>query len=288
MSESTEKPKIYFISFADSRMAAATTRIAKQAEAMNFFDEIHVMNEDSLEPEFCSQWEHIMKHGSRGFGYWCWKPYVILRLMEQMPEGAVLLYCDAGCHLNPKGVARLQDYVNELNADSLGVKAFYTFYAHLDIAEKRWTKGDIFDYFHCRERRDVTEVSQIATTQILMRKCDSAMAFLREWNQVWYDNFPLIDDSPSISPNFEGFIENRHDQSIFSILYKLRGGTPLPSGETDVADFSNMDRYPIWDVRDRGFKDKRFFPRLKRWIKALYFMHRVRVENKKSRMSAKK
>lgn len=55
-------------------MYAATQRIAKQAEPMNFFDEIHVMNEDALVPAFCRKWQHVMKIGVRGYGYWCWKP----------------------------------------------------------------------------------------------------------------------------------------------------------------------------------------------------------------------
>ena len=274
----------YFISFADSRMRAATQRIARQAEDMNFFDEIHVMNEDALEPEFCSKWQHIMKFGVRGFGYWCWKPYIILRLLEKMPENAVLLYCDAGCHLNPKGVARLQFYVDEVNADPLGIKAFYTFCNYSEVTEKKWTKGDAFDYFNCRYRKDVTDSPQIATTQILFRKCPGVMDFVSEWNRVWYDNFSLIDDSPSKSPNLPGFIENRHDQTVFSLMYKLRGCTPLPSGETDVADYSDMDDYPIWDVRDRGYKDMRFFARLKRFIKARIHMSKVRIENLKDRL----
>lgn len=284
MSDLFHSQKKYFISFADSRMSAATTRIAKQAEAMNFFDEIHVMNETSLDEEFCNKWKHIMKFGERGFGYWCWKPYVILRLLENMPENSVLLYCDAGCHLNPKGVKRLQYYIDELNSDPLQVKAFYTFCPYSDVTEKHWTKGDAFDYFNCRSRRDITDSHQIATTQILLRKGESSLRFVREWNQVWYEQFSLIDDSPSKSPNLPGFIENRHDQSIFSLMYKLKGGTPLPSGETDVADYSNMEEYPIWDVRDRGFKDMRFWFRVKRQLKAFKHMSKVRIEKLKARL----
>lgn len=280
-----KEQKKYFISFADSRMSAATQRIAKQAEAMNIFDEIHVLDESSLEPEFCEKWKHVMKFGVRGFGYWCWKPYVILRLMEKIPDGSFLLYCDSGCHLNPKGIARLHDYINETNASADGVKAFCTFFRLIDITEQRWTKGDIFDYYNCRNNKEITDTPQIATTQILLRKCDSSMQFLREWNQVWYDNFPLIDDSPSKSKNLPGFIENRHDQSIFSVMYKLRGYTPLPSGETDVADYSNMEKYPIWDVRDRGFKDKRFFPRVKRLLRAYVIKSKIVIEKLKMRFS---
>ncbi len=280
--------KKYFISFGDSRLSVATTRIKQQAENMGFFDEIHVLDEKSLEPAFCEKWKHIMKLGSRGYGYWCWKPHIILRLLEQMPDNAFLLYCDAGCHLNPKGLPRLNDYIAELNAAPIGVKAFYTFSPHIDVTEKRWTKGDTFDYFNCRNNTEITDTPQIATTQILIRKHASSMQFIREWNSLWYDNFPLIDDSSSKSPNFTGFIENRHDQSVFSILYKQKGCTPLPSGETDVADYSNMEAFPIWDMRDRKPKEKSFFPRLKRYLKSRKVAFKIRLEKIKKLFKSKK
>lgn len=280
--------KKYFISFGDSRLSAATTRIRKQAEDMCFFDEVHVLNENDLESGFHEQWKHIMKLGSRGYGYWCWKPYIILRLLEQMQKNDILLYCDVGCHLNPKGLPRLYDYIAELNSAPIGVKAFYTFSPHIDVTEKRWTKGDIFDYFNCRNNIDVTDTLQIATTQIFIRKDDTTMQYVREWNNLWYENFALIDDSPSQSPNFPGFIENRHDQSVFSILYKLKGCTPLPSGETDVADYSNMDAYPIWDKRDRKPKEKSIFPKIKRYLKSRKVVFKIRLAKIKNYFNSKK
>ena len=45
--------------------------------------------------------------------------------------------------------------------------------------------------------------------------------------KLWWDtakNYPnLFDDSKSITPNFNNFIENRHDQSIFSLICKIKG-----------------------------------------------------------------
>ncbi len=274
--------KKYFISFADSRMQTAIQRIAKQAEDMNFFDEIHVMDENSLDPEFRKQWEHILRFDVRGYGYWLWKPYIILRLLEKMPENGVLLYCDAGCHLNPKGIERLHKYVDELNADKVGIKAFTAQFPHLDVIERRWTKGDVFDYFKCRNRKDVTDTVQVAAGHIFIRKCESTVSFMKEWIQVWYDNLSLLNDSRSKSKNLPGFIENRHDQSVFSVLYKLRGGTPFPP-ETDDEDFSNMEAFPIWDKRDRGYKDMRFFARLKRLARAKKIMTKVKIEKLKLR-----
>lgn len=259
-----------FVSFADSRMRSALSRIAEQAKAMNFFDEIRVYQEDALDESFLETWRSVMKPCIRGFGYWCWKPYVILRTLESLPEGSTLLYCDVGCHFNLEGVNRLRYYYEELENDPLGIKAFPAYSSSIGVQERRWTKGDVFDYFCCRNNKAITETPQLASGHIFCKKSASTVQFMRDWYQAYLDNYSLIDDSESKSPNLSGFIENRHDQSIFSILYKLRGGTPLPDGETEGIDFSTMKAYPIWDMRDKGskYKDKRFFSRVKRFLKA--------------------
>ncbi|MBR1996888.1 MAG: hypothetical protein IJ993_00580, partial [Akkermansia sp.] len=78
------------------------------------------------------------------------------------------------------------------------------------------------------------------------------------------------------------------DQSLFSILYKLKGCTPLPSGETDVADHSKMDAYPIWNMRDRKPKEKSIFPKLKRYLKSRKIVLRIRLAKIKNYFKSKR
>lgn len=272
--------KLVFVSFADSRMSAAITRIRKQAEEMGVFDEIHVLNEHDLDASFREKWAHVMKFGVRGFGYWCWKPYIIYELLRDLEEESVLVYCDIGCHLNPKGIDRFKYYLDELAIDQVGVKAFKAYYSEIDTLEKKWTKGDVFDYFHCRENKHITDTAQIATGHIFIRKNPASVNLIREWMEAWDQQFSLVDDSPSKSPNFPDFIENRHDQSVFSILYKLKGCKPFAVVETDGKEYLRNEKYPIWDLRDRGYKDKRLFSRIKRFIKAWIFMRKIKHQLK--------
>lgn len=271
-----ENIKKYFLSFADRRMSSALERIKNQALAMNFFDEVYVWSEANLDEDFCQKRQDVLNYSTRGFGYWCWKSHVILKVLETMPEGGILLYCDAGCHLNPKGRSRLNDYVEAVLNDTVGVKAFCASLKVADVKEKRWTKGDVFDYFNCRNRKDITESLQIAATHVLVRKCAQSMSMLYAWNDAINNRFSLIDDTQSKSPNFPEFIENRHDQSIFSVLYKLNGCTPLPSGETENSDCKEREKYPIWDLRDRGYKDMRFWARVKRLLKAYRMKYKIK------------
>lgn len=58
--------------------------------------------------------------------------------------------------------------------------------------------------------------------------------------------------SPSASPNLPGFVENRYDQSIFSILCKLRGITTLDGSETYAENWEQLSLFPFQDRRDMG------------------------------------
>ena len=87
----------------------------------------------------------------------------------------------------------------------------------------QYTKGDLFDYFGLRNNPDIVNAAQVVSTAFFMKKSRAAEEFLKEWMDVYRKSFALIDDSPSKSPNFPGFIENRHDQSVFSFLWLLKG-----------------------------------------------------------------
>jgi hypothetical protein len=82
---------------------------------------------------------------------------------------------------------------------------------------------------------------------LFIRKCEKSLEIIRKWIKVFYDDFALVDDSPSKYPNFPEFIENRHDQSVWSLLVKLNGVRRLSHSEQCEVD----DKYPIWALRDK-------------------------------------
>jgi len=88
-----------------------------------------------------------------------------------------------------------------------------------------------------------------------MRKNDQMVHFLTTWLEMMRcESYRLLDDSPSTAPNYPEFIENRHDQSIFSILYHKSLLEALPPetyfGES-TSDWRKEGRdYPIWASRN--------------------------------------
>ena len=248
-----------FLTFADARLDRTLRRIRGEALRMRCFDEVHALTERDLDATFRARFADRLRPEVRGFGYWVWKPEIILRQLERMEEGEELLYTDAGCRLNPEGRVRLESYFAMAAQAPTGIVA-----TRLDgYVDQDWTKGDLVDRLGVRGRADILGSPTLQSGTFIIRKCPEAIAFLRRWASLWEEDFALMDDSPSTSPNAPTFREHRHDQAAFSILAKLDGGVEafsayecfpkakLPSGSPD---WSAMDtQMPIWHRRDKDF-----------------------------------
>jgi hypothetical protein len=64
-------------------------RIKNEAESFNIFDNIVIYNDENLKtdfPEFWSTHGNFINNNSRGYGYWIWKSYLVLKTLESMNE----------------------------------------------------------------------------------------------------------------------------------------------------------------------------------------------------------
>ena len=107
---------------------------------MNYFDSVDIFTEKNLDKDFKQKHKSILKLGSRGYGYWIWKPYIIHKMLQKMNAGDFLLYIDAGCHLNPVGRERLIEYFDLVTQSELKIGGFQIEECH---NEKRWSKMDL-------------------------------------------------------------------------------------------------------------------------------------------------
>ena len=253
----------YFLTFADSHLGGSIRnprkRIRRQAESMGVFGEnIYVLTEQDLDDDFRERMKEHLVFGSRGYGYWCWKPQIVLQILREMDIGDIVLYADVGCHLNPKGLSRLREYF-EL-AKKHGIVAFQSRTngsqpKHF-LKDREWCKGDLLEFFGVRNDHSVIETGQLGGTAFLVCKKQETEEFFIEFRNFFYDHFNLCDDSPSITENLSGFVENRHDQSVFSLLGKKYGIFSLSSCEYDSKYINDgqldVAAYPIWAKHDKG------------------------------------
>ena len=84
---------------------------------------------------------------------------------------------------------------------------------------KRLNKSEVISYFNLSSDSPILYTNQLQANPILICKNDFTTAFIYEWYKICSENYHLIDDSMTV-PQHKEYIENRHDQSVFSLLAK--------------------------------------------------------------------
>jgi hypothetical protein len=214
-------PKIHFITYGDTAFSKSRERICKEAKKLYLFDSIHAYTELDRERWFVSAPEATRRvlEQNRGGGYWIWKPFCVSERLSEIGEHDVLLYADSGCQININQttidnlIKLVQDTVNHESGILRFENRFY---------ERAWTKRDVYNRIY-PEAFHRTREHQLSANRFIMVNKDSATAHIEEWKSYVWEDPSLFDDSPSRTENAPEFKENRHDQSVFSLISKRRG-----------------------------------------------------------------
>jgi len=214
--------KLVFISFADSRYKNSLERLKRQTE--NFlFDERYFYSEDNCFTH--AYWRHLKPWlYRRGFGYWNWKFKLVLEKLEKLEFGDKLFFSDAGISWNDslQAIDRFKNHLALLDGE-MDILAFSQ-----PTIEQEWTKGDILEKFDVYDNEIICKSRQLYSGFFCLKKSERTLELV---NRIVYFSdikFELVTDKRSIKPNKEGFVENRHDQSLFSVLVKLYPHIEIP------------------------------------------------------------
>jgi hypothetical protein len=205
---------MHFITFGShDNYIDAAVRLCKQAETFKLFSTITAYTGVYLKKDKTFWKQHgafVTKH-KRGFGYWVWKPYLVLKTMNQMKNGDTLLYLDCGCELDLSEKNYLLECIKIVKHDKI-------IGSDTGCIEKVWNKRDIIEFLDM-DKEECLNSTQRQAGALLILICDETRELVKEWYHLACD-YHTIDDSPSILPNYPEFKEHRHDQSIFSLLTK--------------------------------------------------------------------
>ena len=105
---------------------------------MNVLDWVKVFRLVDLDPGFVSAPEASIYRNKRGFGYWIWKPQVVLETMKLAESNDLIVYMDVGFELNPAGRNRFVEYLKMAARGPHKQLAFSNTHT-----EYRWTKQDL-------------------------------------------------------------------------------------------------------------------------------------------------
>lgn len=199
------------------------SRIIKEAKKLEYFDKCIMETEDiENDPEFRNELKNNANFNNvynteKGGGYWLWKPYIIYKNLKLLDSNDILIYADAGCTIpnNEDTKSKLQEYICNINLSDKSVFSFRN-----KQIESKWTKGDIFDYFNTTDNEKIYNTYQFTASRIIVKKNEHSSKIIEKWWSMAKENPFLFSDKPSTVKNFNNFVENRHDQSIWSLICK--------------------------------------------------------------------
>ncbi|MDU6855738.1 MAG: hypothetical protein E6370_11925 [Clostridiales bacterium] len=216
---------IYVISYADSNFKKQQIRLTKSINRVGPNYKVVEFGPDDIDKEFYNQNESILRN-SKGGGYWLWKPYIIKKQLDKLQEGDYLFYCDSGAIL----INRIEHLVEVLKSTKQDIMGF-----QLPLLEKQWTKKELFLNMQCDEDYYYNS-NQLLASFILIRKSSFSSKFIEEYLNYSLVSENITDYKDKAVYQEDDFIDHRHDQSIFSLLYKRNKLKPFK----DISQFGNF------------------------------------------------
>lgn len=130
-----------------------------------------------------------------------------------MESDDILFYSDAGCTIKNK--VEITDCISVFEKSGMPLTAI----GNSKCSTICYTKADLFLRMNIQVVSVSPTIYQVEANRLIFKKCDISDKFVQEWLTIATEDYHNIDDSPSVEPNHPAFVDHRHDQSIFSLLW---------------------------------------------------------------------
>lgn len=206
--------KIHFVNYSDEKFLNQQQRLNMSIRKTSNQYIIHSFSKKDIDSNFYKS-NHDILSSSKGGGYWLWKPYFIHKVLNLMDYDDYLFYIDSGAVL----ISKAEHLIKTMELTNQDVMAF-----ELPLIEQQWTKPLVFENLDIDQKHQKS--NQILASFILIRKTDNSLSFINDFLKASCKEI-LISDVNKTEKMPDYFIDHRHDQSIFSVLYKKRNYIPF-------------------------------------------------------------
>lgn len=214
-----------FITYANEKFALSEKQVLKEAEALGFFDRCIGYTPKDL-PEFMRA--NPLMGFARGGGYWCWKPYVIWKTLQDYPN-AIVVYADAGCKVQTGAewsvwFEMMEKYDTLLQCYRDGVDyGWEQLYPGRKVGTpiNHWAKKSLLDYFDpCFVKKDWHKQPSLWAGFVIAK---GSSRVIKEWfEMVQFHPYLFFEPFGSeVYEQKESYIEHRHDQSVLTAIALL-------------------------------------------------------------------
>jgi hypothetical protein len=233
-----------FFSYGDEKYKNSKNRIKLEAENSGFFDKINIFSRQDISDDFLEKTTPFIDH-PRGGGYWLWKPFFLKKLFDEINDGDIVIYADAGCHINANGRNRFEYLIELLDLNPCGILGYRI------QPEDEYTNEKVFEHFSIEKNDWIRNSRQLMATILYLKKCPNTTNIVNEYYETAIKFPNLFSDDYNEYKKTAVFKDHRHDQSILSILRKKYGCVIIPD-ETFANDWRELMHVPILATRIRN------------------------------------
>ena len=214
------------INFSDSNYSLAQKYCSKKARQCGGFDKIIEYTPEDIPDsiiKLCPQSFYGDNRKAKRYGLW--RPYIIKHTLAQLEYGDFLCYCDAGGYF----IRNVSPIFEEMEKNLKDIRV-----SQLPLVEKQWTKRDVFICLDA-DYEEIYDSNQICSGFIFIRKTENSVSFFDKFYDIAI-RYPYLftDEANRLGKeNYPSFIENRHNQSVFSVLCKKWGIIP----DEDISEY---------------------------------------------------
>lgn len=172
------------------------------------FDIIYNFNRNSIDADFYEKNRDILDQ-KIGAGFWLWKPYLIYKTLQTMPENSVLIYMDSGALFN-----RPLDDLLKLT-DSFD---FITAGAGNSLPLRCHLKKEACEYFDFPITDEILNKEYVWGYFMVIKNTAEIRKFIKQWLDVCCQKNALTNDPFDSKKQDDQFRFHTHDQSLLAVL----------------------------------------------------------------------
>lgn len=207
---------ILLINYADNTFREAQHYNSLTAKKIGKVDDVIEYGPQNIERDFLKKNEQWFVEGDMQIGkYGLWRPLILQDAYSKIQDGDYLIYADSGTYF-VNDVHFLTKFMDEHN---LNVLVF-----NLPFLEKEWTKRDVFIRLNA-DSDTIVNSNQRLSTCFAVKKSKEGEKLIESYRQIALLYPELFTDQDNLmgEDNYLGFIQNRHNQSVLSVLTKTMG-----------------------------------------------------------------
>ena len=202
---------LYLISYADGPEVFFRNRNILAYSALNRgVDFIYNYRRNHIDPSFIKK--NPILNEPVGAGMWLWKPYLILKTLENIPEDSLLLYADSGLLIRKP----IREFIDNEFSDPEKSIMLFAYDPEMYRFAGSYASGDTFYALGCHN--DKCRYGHHVWAGIVVIKNNfKSRKFIQDWLDAASDP-DLLTGKNLKHPNYPEFLHHQHDEGILSVL----------------------------------------------------------------------